>query len=207
MDDSRRGVTPLALELRRPIAPANGSTPRRTTPLRGKNAAMPGAGMHERPAALSLTFDDGPDPVWTPRVLAALAEAGARATFFVMARRAAGAPELVGAMRAAGHAVELHCLRHVRHRVAGRAAVARDTREALRLLGGLGVHPRGWRLPWGEAAPFSGAIAAAHGLTLCGWTLDTRDWRGDRAETMLAGVADEVRPGAVVLMHDGLDEP
>ncbi|MDX6645090.1 MAG: peptidoglycan-N-acetylglucosamine deacetylase [Miltoncostaeaceae bacterium] len=75
---------------------------------------------------------------------------------------------------------------------------------ALALLAGIGVRPRLWRLPWGEAAGWSAELAGAHGLALCRWSADTRDWRGDRAEAMLAAVAPLAVPGAVVLMHDGL---
>ncbi len=164
--------------------------------------------MHDAPSgtrgALALTFDDGPDPRWTPRVLDALARAGARASFFVIAPRAAAEPGLVARMRRDGHRVELHCVRHVRHRVAGPGATAADLREGLDLLAEMGVRPRLWRPPWGESARWTAALAADHGLGLCGWTADTHDWRGDRAERMLAAVASAVRPGGVVLMHDGL---
>ena len=63
-------------------------------------------------AALALTFDDGPDPVWTPRVLDALAACGARATFFPIAPRAERHPALIARMLADGHAVGLHCDEH-----------------------------------------------------------------------------------------------
>jgi peptidoglycan-N-acetylglucosamine deacetylase len=156
------------------------------------------------PGTLALTFDDGPDPRWTPRVLDALERAGARASFFVMAGRAAAHPALIARMGRAGHRVELHCTRHVRHRVAGRAAIVADLREGLALLAGLGVRPRLWRLPWGEEAPWSAELAGVHGLALCRWSADTHDWRGDRADAMLAAVARRAAPGGVVLMHDGL---
>ena len=63
---------------------------------------------------MALTFDDGPDPVSTPSLLDALAEGGARATFFVIAPRAAAYPALVQRTIAEGHSVQLHCERHVR---------------------------------------------------------------------------------------------
>jgi peptidoglycan-N-acetylglucosamine deacetylase len=153
---------------------------------------------------VALTFDDGPDPVWTPRVLDALAAAAARATFFVMAPRVAAHPATLAAALAAGHDVELHCGAHVRHTDAGRAAVEADTREALAVLGAHGVQPRRWRPPWGVRAEWSGAVAAAHGLELVGWTADPHDWRGDAAGTMLKAIAPRLAPGAVVLLHDGI---
>ncbi|HEY5318839.1 MAG TPA: polysaccharide deacetylase family protein, partial [Solirubrobacteraceae bacterium] len=62
----------------------------------------------------SLTFDDGPDPVWTPRILDSLGRAGARSTFFVMAEQARAHADLIERMQEEGHEVELHCVRHVR---------------------------------------------------------------------------------------------
>jgi peptidoglycan/xylan/chitin deacetylase (PgdA/CDA1 family) len=154
--------------------------------------------------SVELTFDDGPDPVWTPAVLAALSGSPLHATFFVIAPRAAAHPQLVAAICAAGHAVELHCYEHVRHTEVDRAAVEDDTRRALETLAGLGVHPRRWRTPFGVHAPWTREIAAAHDLELCGWDVDTHDWRGDGAEQMLAAVGPELHEGAVVLLHDGL---
>ncbi len=154
--------------------------------------------------SVELTFDDGPDPVWTPAVLSALSGSSLRATFFVIAPRAAAYPQLVAAICAAGHAVELHCYDHVRHTELDRAAVEDDTRHALETLAALGVHARRWRTPWNVRAPWTREIAAAHDLELCGWDVDSHDWRGDGAEQMLAAVGPELHEGAVVLLHDGL---
>jgi peptidoglycan/xylan/chitin deacetylase (PgdA/CDA1 family) len=154
--------------------------------------------------SVELTFDDGPDPVWTPAVLAALSGSRLHATFFVIAPRAAAHPGLVAAIRSAGHAIELHCDEHVRHTDVDRATVEEDTRRALATLRALGVDPRRWRTPYGVRASWTAEIAAAHGLELCGWDLDTHDWRGDAAEQMLAAIGPGLREGASVLMHDGL---
>jgi peptidoglycan-N-acetylglucosamine deacetylase len=154
--------------------------------------------------SVELTFDDGPDPVWTPAVLAALSGCALHATFFVIAPRAAAHPRLIASMRAAGHAVELHCYEHVRHTDVDRSTIEEDTRRALATLADLGVRPRRWRTPGGERAPWTEEIAAAHELELCGWDVDTHDWRGDGAEQMLAAVGPELHEGSVVLLHDSL---
>jgi peptidoglycan-N-acetylglucosamine deacetylase len=154
--------------------------------------------------SLELTFNDGPDPVWTPAVLAALRGSPLRATFFVVATRVGEHPELVAAVRAEGHAVELHCHRHLRHTDVDRATIERDTAQALAILDGAGIRPRRWRTPAGAIAPWTPEIAAAHHLELCGWDIDTHDWRGDRAEQMLADAGPSLRRGAVMLLHDGL---
>ncbi|MGX6448147.1 polysaccharide deacetylase family protein, partial [Patulibacter sp. S7RM1-6] len=160
----------------------------------------------ERPAgrALHLTFDDGPCPVWTPRVLEALAAHDARATFFVLGSAARRAPELVSATLAAGHRVELHADAHVRHSARTRAEIADDADRALATLAALDVAPRWWRTPWGVATDDTRAVAADRGLELVRWGADTHDWRGDAPETMLAAVARDVPDGGVVLAHDAL---
>lgn len=151
-----------------------------------------------------LTFDDGPDAVWTPRVLEALREADARATFFVVVPEALRHPALVSEMLLAGHRVEFHCSAHLRHTERTRLDVEADTREGLRDLASLGVSPRLWRPPWGVIAPWTEALADALGLRLALWTIDPHDWRGDPAPAMLDHAEGRIAPGSVVLLHDGL---
>jgi peptidoglycan-N-acetylglucosamine deacetylase len=154
--------------------------------------------------SVELRFADGPDPVWTPAVLAALRGSPIRASFFVIAPQAAAHPELVAAARAAGHAIELHCYEHVPHTESDRATIERDTERALVVLAGMGVRPHRWSTPWGVHAPWTREVAAKYGLELCGWDIDTHDWRGDRAERMLAEMGPDLCYGAVVMLHDGL---
>lgn len=154
--------------------------------------------------AATLTFDDGPDPVWTPRILDVLREHGARATFFMIAGLASRHPGLVGEVLQAGHDVEFHCTRHLRHTRSSRGVVAADASEGLRTLRELGAEPRYWRPPWGVSAEWTGELAEEFDLTLVGWTADTHDWRGDPAGEMLDAIRPQLGPETVVLMHDGL---
>jgi peptidoglycan/xylan/chitin deacetylase (PgdA/CDA1 family) len=121
-----------------------------------------------------------------------------------MAGRAAAYPSLIDRIYAAGHEVALHCVRHIRHTEIDEQGLRRDTQMGLRALQRLGVQPRYWRAPWGVTTDASRSVAAELGLELVHWDLDTHDWRGDCAVAMHAGVAGELRGGAVVLMHDGL---
>ncbi len=162
------------------------------------------AGSSGQVGAIALTFDDGPDAEWTPRLLDVLARAGARATFFPIAERAAAQPELMARILAAGHRVGLHCDEHVRHSTRDARWGRADTCRALKRLGTVGVQPRLWRTPWGDEAPWTRAVADEHGLRVVGWTADTHDWRGDSAEAMLATVRDRLASGAIVLAHDGI---
>jgi len=152
--------------------------------------------------ALALTFDDGPDPVWTGLVLDALADRGAHATFFVIAPLAAEHPELVARMRDEGHLVALHCAEHVRHDGMTEQEIAADTDTALATLADLGVHPTLWRTPWGRMTDATRAVAAERGLTLVHWTADTEDWTGHGPDAMLERAP--AAAGAVILAHDGI---
>lgn len=153
---------------------------------------------------LALTFDDGPDPTWTPRLLDVLADAGARATFFVIARRAAACPKIIARAQQEGHAIQLHCDQHVRHCDRTARWVARDTAGALDTLAAIGVAPTLWRTPWGVVQPWSHQIARRHGLRLTDWDVDTHDWRGDQAIAIFEATRDALRDMAVVLAHDAV---
>jgi peptidoglycan-N-acetylglucosamine deacetylase len=151
-----------------------------------------------------LTFDDGPDPRWTWRLLDVLAAGDARASFFPIASRAAASPELMARMRTEGHQIGLHCNQHVRHSACTEAWLRADTESALERLASVGVAPTRWRTPWGDIAGFTSAVAQAHGLTVIGWTVDTHDWRGDSATTMFATTRERLTDTAIVLAHDGI---
>jgi peptidoglycan/xylan/chitin deacetylase (PgdA/CDA1 family) len=155
-------------------------------------------------AAVALTFDDGPDPVWTPRLLELLSELGARGTFFPIAWRAAAHPELVARIVHEGHTVGLHCDEHVRHSERDEQWGRQDTASALTRLGELGVRPALWRTPWGDTASWSVSVAREHGLRIVGWSVDTHDWRGDRAQEMFLATREALGDGTIVLAHDGL---
>lgn len=153
---------------------------------------------------ISLTFDDGPDPKETPRILAALQRAEALATFFVVTPQALRYPREISEIQRAGHRVEFHCVEHVRHAHRTRGEVEEDTRTGLRDLNTLGITARLWRTPWGVTETWTEEIARRFGLEIASWSADTHDWRGDSATEMLEATEPLLEPGAVVLMHDGL---
>jgi peptidoglycan-N-acetylglucosamine deacetylase len=153
---------------------------------------------------LALTFDDGPDHVWTPRLLDLLGSAGAHATFFVIAPRAARQPDLIERMSQEGHSVGLHCDVHDRHTSRDIRWGRHDTSLGLSRLRELGASPRLWRTPWGELAWWSGQVAREQNLRLVHWTVDTHDWRGDPAQQMFDSTRERLEDGAIVLAHDGV---
>ncbi len=153
---------------------------------------------------LFLTFDDGPDEHWTPRILEELERCDARATFFVVGERVRAAPELVAAVSDAGHEVALHCDRHIRHTDLSEDEIEADTVSALASLALLGRRPRLWRTPWGICTPASLRVAERYGLELIHWSFDTHDWRGDSPAQALADIDGALGANAIVLMHDAI---
>ena len=127
---------------------------------------------------LCLTFDDGPDREWTAHVLRALQRHGVRATFFMLGQRVLQAPDTARAVLQAGHEVQLHGHRHLRHSETDEATLASDTEQALAALGAVGAKPDLWRTPWGVQTAASARLARLHRLALVGWTIDSEDWRG-----------------------------
>jgi peptidoglycan/xylan/chitin deacetylase (PgdA/CDA1 family) len=155
---------------------------------------------------IALTFDDGPDPEWTPRVLEALGRGAARATFFLDARRALVQRALVREVVARGHEVAFHCFEHIRHSERTAAELHAEVDLGLGLLDLVGVKPTAWRAPWGIETDATRDLAAAHDLRLWGWNVDTHDWRGDSAQRMFSALEAQggLRAGDVILMHDGI---
>ena len=151
---------------------------------------------------LALTFDDGPDPHWTLRLLDLLADAGARVTFFPIASRAAAHPDVISRILENGHSIGLHCDEHARHSQRSIEWGRQDTARALDMLGSVGVRPTLWRTPWGDSAPWSEEVALENRLRIIRWTVDTHDWRGDTATDMFRATRDGLRDGAIVLAHD-----
>jgi len=158
-------------------------------------------GRHGRYVA--LTFDDGPSQ-YTPRILRLLRRARARATFFVIGRRADARPDLVRAESLLG-AVGNHTWTHPRLASLARRDVIRQllrTQAAIVRATG-GVRPILFRPPYGVGTPAE--TAAVHALRLVDvrWSVDALDARpGADARAVVRNVLAGVRPGAIVVLHD-----
>ncbi len=163
------------------------------------------------PEHLALTFDDGPNPCATPQLLDVLAEAGVRATFFVVGNFVRREPALARRIAAAGHLVGNHTMTHpwlawqtaacIRREIAGCNALLEDT---------LGAPVRLFRPPHGARRPYVLSFARDLGLTTVQWNAMPKDWQLPLAPaTIVARVQQSVsrnlRHGRAsnILLHDG----
>lgn len=174
-----------------------------TSRLLGPNLdRLPAEGGGRR---VALTFDDGPDPAVTPRVLELLARYGARASFFCIGERVARHPELTARIHRLGHRVENHTHRHLRRfSILGPRGVAREVDRAQdAIAAATGRAPELVRPPAGLRSALLEPILARRGLWLASWSrrgFDTlRRDPGRVARSLTEGLA----PGEVVLLHDG----
>lgn len=154
---------------------------------------------------VALTFDDGPSPSSTPKVLAELARYRVHATFFVLGDKVEKHPDLVHAIHEAGHEIGLHGLTHdrllsLRHP----RRITSDLERAQTLIESVtGQRTRLFRPPVGHVSPRTAVAARRLRLTLVGWSVRSRDGlRGSTAADVAERVLSRLTAGAIVLLHD-----
>ncbi|BAB05636.1 polysaccharide deacetylase family protein [Halalkalibacterium halodurans] len=156
---------------------------------------------------IALTFDDGPDPRFTPQVLDVLQEYNVPATFFVMGRRAERFPDLVTRMAAEGHVIGNHSYSHPNFVVEDDVALLEQevlqTEAIIQNL--VGYRPRFFRAPYGFLYNELVEKLAELNNTVVAWSIDTLDWRERPAEEVAFSVISSAQPGSIVLMHDGAE--
>jgi peptidoglycan/xylan/chitin deacetylase (PgdA/CDA1 family) len=174
-----------------------------------RSAALHAVAPHTTVAAervVALTFDDGPDPFFTPQVLDVLAEHGAVATFFAVGKRAERHPALVRRIVDEGHALGSHSWSHREPGELSARELGRDYR-----LGRRAVEAAAWRdtplfrPPKGLWDARTALVTRAAGMRTWLWTVDSEDYRPgiDAGEIAERGAA--VAGGGVILLHDGIE--
>jgi peptidoglycan/xylan/chitin deacetylase (PgdA/CDA1 family) len=165
-------------------------------------------GVRTQDPVIALTFDDGPDEDDTPRILDALADYGAHATFFILGERARRYPDLVRRIRAAGHEVGSHSDVHRRltslplHHVL--PVVRRGKRDLERVLG----EPiRFFRPPYGFLGRRGYLAARSQGLDIVAWSAEAQDWLELEVNELVANSFRDLRPGGILLLHERYEPP
>jgi peptidoglycan-N-acetylglucosamine deacetylase len=158
--------------------------------------------------AVALTFDDGPHPETTRRVLELLAASGQRATFFVVGKKAEAHPDVLREIHAAGHAIGLHG--HAHHRLYSLkspsfvSADIRRTQQAIEAI--VGVRPALFRPPIGYMTPRTVVGARRAGVSLIAWSVRSIDGLGGADPARVARrVARGLVDGAIVALHDAAE--
>jgi peptidoglycan/xylan/chitin deacetylase (PgdA/CDA1 family) len=154
---------------------------------------------------VALTFDDGPDPGSTPRLLDFLRESGVKAAFFCVGRRVEASPDLAARIVREGHLLENHSYAH--SNFTNFYSVARLRAELARTQAvvekSAGVAPTLFRPPMGLSNPRVFRAARQVGLAVIGWTARGLDTRLKEPNRIVARIVRRIGPGAIILLHDG----
>lgn len=171
-------------------------------PLR--NRLMPRLAGRGRPDHIALTFDDGPDPISTPRFLRLLDERGVRATFFMLGSMVTLVPELAREIAAAGHEIGIHGWAHRPLLLRGPRGTHRDLARARDTVAEItGEAPRLFRPPYGIMTGAAHIAARRLGLTPVLWTSWGEDWtRHATADSVYDTVTRDLHGGGTILLHD-----
>jgi peptidoglycan/xylan/chitin deacetylase (PgdA/CDA1 family) len=192
---------PLTLSINATGAAIPTPTPAPTAPPEAKVSynSVPGAGR-----VVAMTFDDGPDPKLTPKLLDMLKERKVHATFFVVGKNAAEYPDILKRIVAEGHEIGNHSWSHPQLTALGISGVKSQiekTNAAIRAA--TGRETVVMRPPYGAtSARLNKYYADTFGMKVILWSVDPLDWKYRNAERVKSAILAQVTPGGIVLVHD-----
>ena len=168
-----------------------------------KSRVPPGAGR------VALTFDDGPDPRYTPLVLNILKEYQVKACFFVLGKKAQAHPELVARIHREGHEVASHGYSHHFSWLLGPRGIRQEVQRAAAVIQEItGQPPRLFRPPWGLFNLYSLFLGRLHRQQVVLWSFLSWDWgRRSTPDSIAQRVLSRVQDGAILVFHDSGDVP
>lgn len=191
----------LALGGYEPSPAAGAQTSVRPEAMSRMGPAIPPESRRQRTVA--LTFDDGPSR-YTPQILAVLRRHQIRATFCMLGDNAERYPELARQVVREGHQICNHSRAHANlARESSLKVRAEVTVAQAQIRGATGATPQTFRFPYGSSDRRTRKIIKGYGLRRLDWDVDTLDWKRPPARKLTARVVRDVKPGSVVLMHDG----
>ena len=153
---------------------------------------------------VSMTFDDGPHPKLTPRLLDLLKERGIKATFFVIGKCVAEYPDIAKRIVDEGHEIANHTWNHPQLPKLSPTAFAAEitqTNEAIKQA--TGILPVTMRPPYGAInAGITKRLNEEYGLSVILWSVDPQDWKIRKADHVSSHIIKNAAPGAIILAHD-----
>lgn len=159
-----------------------------------------GPGLGKR---ICLTYDDGPTPGITDRILNELARRKLKATFFMIGRKVEQYPSLAREVVAAGHEVANHTFTHPALNRLPEARVDEEIRRAQDVISDITGHQPNWfRPPYGAFRQDQGPTPLSYKLGVANWSVDPRDWASPGASVIVQRVLSATTPGSIILLHD-----
>ena len=153
---------------------------------------------------IALTFDDGPNDPYTPKLLEVLARHDVRATFFLIGRYVRQRPDLVREIAKAGHAIGNHTFTHPLLTLESESEIRKQLSDCNAALhDAIGEHSNLFRPPFGGRRPAVLRIVREMGLEPVMWNVTGYDWNAPPAAQIEAKIARRIRGGDVILLHDG----
>ncbi len=153
---------------------------------------------------LCLTFDDGIDPRYTPRLLDLLAEHHIHATFFILAQSAERYPDILQRMKQEGHTVGLHSLDHQNQILQLPHQLWLDFRKSMKIFAAQNTRLTFYRPPWGHVTPMGLWLCRQYHLHVVLWTVIIGDWsKKATVESLCQKLRTKVHGSVVICLHDG----
>lgn len=152
---------------------------------------------------IALTFDDGPHPKYTPKLLDGLAERNVKATFFVIGESAANYPEILKRMSDEGHLIGNHTYSHVQLSCISKEKAISEINNTNNVIKeATGSFPTYIRPPYGS---LPGSLKSETDLLPVLWNVDPRDWSVLNTNSVVNHVTKRVKDGSIILLHDIFD--
>ncbi|MGW0211052.1 polysaccharide deacetylase family protein [Streptomyces sp. NPDC003233] len=196
---ARQALRPSAFRLQ----PLTSDGPPRAAPRGLKVRNEPILQISGRGRRMMLTFDDGPNPQYTPHILDTLAKYGVRAMFFLCGECVVDNRELVARMADEGHVVGNHTWTHPLLTTLDRKQIRSEMKRTSDVIeDAYGERPQWFRAPYGAWNRAAFQLGAEMGMEPMGWTVDTTDWMEPGTAAIVDRVESGAAPGVVVLSHD-----
>lgn len=154
---------------------------------------------------VALTFDDGPNDPWTLRIAEVLERDDVPATFFVVGQNADAHPEIVRELAQRGFLVGNHAYHHQKRRAIFQLHYEEVDQAEASIARAAGVCPALFRPPNGFHTPWQLRAVSQHGMRTVTWDVQPSDWKRPPGDVLVRRVASSVRPGSIILLHDGED--